>query len=139
MGFVEAIQSGFRNYVNFSGRASRSEFWYWVLFGFLLGVAAAVVDAILHTQTQAGGIVNNLIGLALFLPGLAVAVRRLHDTDRTGWWYLLVFTIIGIIPLIIWFCSAGTPYANRFGENPLGGMGLPLPGDPRRVDTPTRM
>jgi uncharacterized membrane protein YhaH (DUF805 family) len=65
---------------------------------------------------------NSLASLALLLPSLAVAVRRLHDIDRTGWWILLWFIpIIGWIILIIWHCTAGTPGPNRFGQDPLAG------------------
>lgn len=120
MGFTEAIASGFSNYVNFSGRAVRSEFWYWVLFVVLASIVAGVIDRILFSG---GGVspISGLLGLALFLPGLAVSIRRLHDLDRTGWWYLLVFTIIGAIVLLIWYCMRGTTGPNRFGADPLAG------------------
>ncbi len=65
---------------------------------------------------------NSLVSLALFLPGLAVSVRRLHDLDRTGWWLLLVFTVIGVILLLVWDCMKGTPGPNRFGPDPLAGQ-----------------
>jgi uncharacterized membrane protein YhaH (DUF805 family) len=64
---------------------------------------------------------GGLFNLAVFIPGIAVAVRRLHDTGRSGWWYLLVFTIIGIIPLIIWFASDSQPGTNQWGPNPKTG------------------
>jgi uncharacterized membrane protein YhaH (DUF805 family) len=115
MGFTEAISSGFRNYVNFSGRALRSEFWYWVLFAIIVSVVAKVIDLVLFPSSDISPI-NSLVGLALFLPGLGVSVRRLHDIDRTGWWILLVLIpLIGAIILIIWYCQKGTPGANRFG------------------------
>jgi uncharacterized membrane protein YhaH (DUF805 family) len=57
----------------------------------------------------------------LFLPGLAVGIRRLHDIDRSGWWVLITLTIIGIILLLVWACMRGTPGSNRFGTDPLGG------------------
>ena len=65
---------------------------------------------------------NSLAGLALFLPGIAVSIRRLHDLDRTGWWLLLILTIIGGIVLLAWFCMRGTVGPNRFGPDPLEGM-----------------
>jgi uncharacterized membrane protein YhaH (DUF805 family) len=65
--------------------------------------------------------VHTLTGLALMLPGIAVSIRRLHDLDRTGWWLLILFTIIGAILLLVWFCMRGTVGPNRFGPDPLEG------------------
>ena len=115
MGFVDAIKSGFGNYVNFSGRAARSEFWYWTLFTVLANLVAGIIDAVLGGV----GLVGLIVSLALLLPGIAVSVRRLHDLDRTGWWLLLVFTGIGVILLLIWDCMKGTTGSNRFGADPL--------------------
>lgn len=113
MNFVQAIQSGFRNYVNFNGRASRSEFWWWMLFALLFQLAAALLFG-------DGSRLDMLATLAVALPSLAVGARRLHDTDRSGWWQLLCFLpIIGMIVLIVWWCRAGTPGENRFGPDPL--------------------
>jgi uncharacterized membrane protein YhaH (DUF805 family) len=120
MNFGEAIASGFRNYVTFSGRASRSEYWYWVLFAILGSVATAIIDRSLF-DTSTISPLNAIFGLVCFLPGLAVSFRRLHDIDRTGWWWLLVFTVIGTILLIVWFCLKGTAGPNRYGSDPLGG------------------
>jgi uncharacterized membrane protein YhaH (DUF805 family) len=118
MDFVSAIKSGFRHYVTFGGRASRSEFWYWTLFAILVTLAAQIADNALFDDP---GLFAPLVSLALFLPGLAVSIRRLHDIDRTGWWWLIALTIIGLILLIIWACIKGTSGANRFGPDPLGG------------------
>jgi len=120
MGFTEAIASGFHNYVNFSGRAARSEFWYWTLFAVLVSIVTSVIDYVLFPNSGVSPL-NSLAGLALFLPGLAVSIRRLHDLDRTGWWFLLVFTIIGAIVLLVWYCMRGTIGPNRFGPDALGG------------------
>jgi uncharacterized membrane protein YhaH (DUF805 family) len=120
MTFGQAIASGFQNYVNFSGRAPRSEYWYWTLFVILVSIGTYFIDTMIFSDMEMGP-TNTLAGLALFLPGIAVAVRRLHDIDRTGWWFLLVFTLIGVILLIIWACMRGTVGPNRFGPDPLGG------------------
>ena len=121
MTFTQAIAAGFQNYVNFTGRAARSEFWYWVLFAVLASLVAGLIDLALFGESTISPI-NTLVGLALFLPGLAVSVRRLHDIDRSGWWVLLVLIpIIGIIVLIIWNCTKGTVGPNRFGPDPLAG------------------
>jgi uncharacterized membrane protein YhaH (DUF805 family) len=92
MGFGQAISAGFSNYVNFSSRACRSEYWYWVLFIVLADIVAGIIDYVLGMQ-----IVSSLFGLVTLLPGIAVSIRRLHDLDRTGWWILL-----GLIPIIGW-------------------------------------
>ncbi len=111
MSFVEAIQSGFQNYVNFNGRSLRSAYWFWVLFAIIVNVVSYAIDYALGIS-----LINPLSSLALLLPGIAVSVRRLHDIDRTGWWLLLGFIpLVGAIILIVWFCQAGTPGPNRFG------------------------
>jgi len=120
MEFGEAIRSGFRNYATFSGRAPRSEFWWFFLFTFLVNIAGNVVDA----ATGGAGLINLAVALGLFLPSRAMAVRRLHDTDRSGWWYLIILIpLIGLIVLLVWFVTRGTAGPNRFGPDPLGGGG----------------
>jgi len=120
MTFTEAIRSGFQNYVGFSGRAIRSEYWFWHLFYFLVVIAAVIIDLALFRRSGSSPI-STLAELALLLPSIAVAIRRLHDLDRTGWWFLLVFLpIIGGIWLFIWFCTWGTVGPNRFGPDALG-------------------
>ena len=116
MNFGQAISSGFSNYVKFSGRAMRSEYWYWVLFT-VLGD-----DRRRDYRRRARHIGHRsaLFGLATLLPSLAVQVRRLHDLDRTGWWIFIgVIPLIGWIILIIWYCSRGTAGPNRFGPDAL--------------------
>lgn len=115
MTFTEAIKDGFDHYTKFDGRARRSAFWYWVLFGILVGIAANIISAVLFDSQ----ILSYLVSLALFLPGLSVAIRRLHDTGRSGWWYLLVFIpIIGIIVLIVWWVQDSDPGENEYGASP---------------------
>ena len=122
MQFGEAISNGFRNYVTFSGRAARSEFWYWALFNLLLSLGAGIIDGALLSDSDYSPI-NSLVSLALFLPSLAVAFRRLHDIDRTAWWVLIAFTGIGILVLLYWDCVKGTDGPNRFGPDPLAPEG----------------
>jgi len=121
MNLVEAVSSGFRNYVNFSGRAIRSEYWYWTLVVTIVVVVLGVIDERLYPGAQMGAFsyVNMIVTLALIVPGLAMSVRRLHDIDRTGWWLLLAFTVIGAFVLIYWACLRGTLGPNRFGPDPL--------------------
>src|ERR1700722_9246391 len=117
MDFTQAIKSGFSNYINFTGRAARSEFWYWALFTFLVGVAINFVD---YALGSGRGLLGELWGLATFLPGLAVGARRLHDTDRPGFClFLILLPLIGIIVLIVWWCMKGTGGSNRYGSDPV--------------------
>jgi len=126
MNFGEAIASGFQNYVNFSSRASRSEYWYWVLFTVVVNIGTAVVDAVVFPTRDIAPI-NTLAMLAVLVPSFAVAVRRLHDIDRTGWWVLIAFTVIGACLLLYWNCLKGTDGDNRFGPDPLAGHPSLLP------------
>ena len=108
MTFPDSIKTCFSKYADFNGRASRSEYWWWVLF-FLLGSAAAGV---------VGHIANGLFGLAVLLPSIAVATRRLHDTDRSGWLQLIgIIPLIGLLILLFWTVQEGKE-PNRFGEAP---------------------
>ena len=115
MGFGQAVSTCFSKYIDFQGRAMRSEYWWFALFNFAITIVAKIVDylAIGYPALQA------VVALALILPGIAVGVRRLHDTDRSGWWLLLIFVpLIGAIVLLVWFCSRGAEGANRFGAAP---------------------
>lgn len=122
MSFGQAVSSVFSKYATFSGRARRSEFWYWVLFVFLLSAVAAVADSVLKTTFAEGspyGWISAVVGLALLIPGIAVTVRRLHDTDRSGWWYLLTFVCgIGALIVLVFCFIDGTPGPNKYGDSP---------------------
>jgi uncharacterized membrane protein YhaH (DUF805 family) len=118
MNFLQAISSGFSNYVGFSGRAVRSEYWFWALFCGLAGIVTGILDGMTGVP-----VTNVLFSLATILPSLALGVRRLHDCDRTGWWMLILLTGIGAILLIIWFCMEGTRGPNRFGPDRLAQLG----------------
>jgi len=128
MDFMTAVRTCLSKYVDFSGRARRSEYWYFALFGFLVGLVTSVLDAVLGTgyDDTTGGLVNTVGSLALFLPSLAAGVRRLHDTDRSGWWILIgLIPIIGWILLIVWFCT-DSKADNQYGPDPKHATG---PGD----------
>lgn len=114
MDLSQAINSGFKKYVGFEGRASRSEYWYWTLFYILAAVAASVLDAIVGM-----GLFGAIVSIGLLLPSLAVGFRRIHDIDRTAWWLLLSFTLIGCFLLLYWFVQPGTQGPNRYGPDPL--------------------
>jgi len=129
MGFFAAARSCLAwKYAVFDGRAPRSEFWWFHLLIVLLAVllAAALVALGEHSGEvpgwlgQAAAIVAGLLQIGLFLPSLAVAIRRLHDVDRSGWNFFWSFVpLIGSILLLIWFCRPGTRGANRYGLDPL--------------------
>ncbi|MEG0130287.1 MAG: DUF805 domain-containing protein [Acinetobacter sp.] len=101
-----------KNYANFSGRARRKEYWFFVLGSIILGFLLGIIGGILRIGDSLGLLLN----LALLVPSLAVAARRLHDTGRSGWWQLISLTIIGIIPLIIWLASDTNPESNQWGK-----------------------
>ena len=108
MTFGKSISTCMGKYVDFKGRATRPEYWWFYLFTVLLSWGSLIVDST--------GIVSGIVNLALLLPSLAVAARRLHDTNRSGWWMLIAFTVIGLIPLIIWLASKGNDQANQYGS-----------------------
>ena len=121
VGFGEAISRGFRNYVTFSGRATRAENWWWLLFIVLSGIVLGVVDNLTDTKGMFGdsGLLGQLFEIAVLVPSLALGARRLHDINKTGWWLLLLFVlVIGWIVLIIWAIKRGDEGPNKYGPNP---------------------
>jgi len=156
-----------RRYAQFSGRSRRKEFWMWVLFVIVVSIVLSFVDKALGLGGAAqygarelngefasgfsygaalrGGLLTNIFALAILVPNIAVAVRRLHDIDRSGWWILLplapyvlgflflfmqsfvlgaVLAFLGLVAaivLLVWYCMKGTNGPNRFGPDPLGG------------------
>ena len=109
-----------RNYVGFGGRARRKEYWMFVLVNFVLIVVLGIVDKILGWEREGGeGILTTIYGVLVLLPSWAVLFRRLHDTDRSAWWLLLLLIpLIGWIVILIFNCQSGTPGENRFGPDP---------------------
>ena len=120
MGFGRAIATCFRQYVDFTGRARRAEYWFWHLFYFLALVVLLALDGVVAAAGLRVSVFGLLGILALFLPSLAVAVRRLHDTDKSGWWLLINFVPFGGIVYLVFLCQRGTSGENRFGPDPLG-------------------
>ncbi|ART55993.1 DUF805 domain-containing protein [Acidovorax carolinensis] len=108
MNFVQAIKSCLGQYATFSGRASRSENWWFFLFQVLVMLVASMF----------GDVVYGLASLALLLPALAVGTRRLHDIGRTGWWQLLLLTGIGFLVLLYWWVQPSEGAGNIYGEPP---------------------
>jgi uncharacterized membrane protein YhaH (DUF805 family) len=115
---MNSYMDAMRRYVDFRGRTGRKDFWIYVLVYFIIYIIAAVIDGVVFGRNigQTLGILAGVVGLIHLVPGLAVSVRRLHDTDRSGWWILICLVpLIGWIWLIVLYCYAGTPGANRFG------------------------
>lgn len=122
-----------KRYFDFSGRSRRKEYWMFFLLTIIVGIVAGIIDSMLgfgtasSVTTDSGvsasfssrGPVAAITSLALLIPSIAVAIRRLHDTDRSGWWLLLVLIpIIGWIVLLVFYCTDGTRGTNRFGPDP---------------------
>lgn len=145
MNIVESVKTCFSKYAVFEGRAKRSEFWWFFLFqAIIMYVIAPILDGVLfppamaQTAADVSGqmmavqgdmamepmmippgptpVFQGISSLALLCPSIAASARRLHDVNKSGWWYLLVFTLIGIIPLIYWWVKAGDETDNRFGK-----------------------
>lgn len=116
--FSEAVSRALTfNYCNFNGRSSRSEYWWFCLLNAIITIVFNVL--ITATQSTVVGILMLLVSLALALPGLGLAVRRLHDIGKSGWWILIGFIpLIGAIILIVWFCRESDPQPNAYGDVP---------------------
>ena len=124
MGFSDAVQNVLmNNYANLNGRASRSEYWWFVLFNFIVNIVTFVIDLTLGTMiTYDMGYVGLIAFLALLLPTVSVSVRRLHDIGKSGWWILLaiipIVNFIGIFVIIVFTIMEGEEQPNQYGNVP---------------------
>ncbi len=111
-----------QKYADFAGRAPRAEYWWFYLFYFVVLIFAMIVDSLIGSHLILHyGFASVLVWLGFLIPTLAAGVRRLHDTDRSGWWLLIAFVpLIGAIVLLVFFVSGGTAGPNRFGDDPYG-------------------
>jgi len=110
MNFQQAIESGFKKFATFNGRASRSEHNYFFLFNIIVSVLTIIVHPML----------NSVIMLLFLLPSYAMIARRFHDINKSGWNYFWMLTIIGIFPVLYWiFFKEGDNDSNDYGDNPL--------------------
>lgn len=118
MNLQEAVRSVLTQYAGFTGRARRSEYWFWFLAVIIVSVVAQILDAILGTTP----ILAVVVMLALLLPGVAVGIRRLHDIGKSGWFLLIgLIPFVGAILLIVWFVGDSQP-DNQYGPNPKAGV-----------------
>ena len=125
-----------KKYAVFSGRSRRSEYWVFFLIQFIIGIVLSGLGSVLSAQESLLALPVNAIYfiyiIGTLIPGIAVTIRRLHDTDRSGWWIFIgIIPIIGAILLIIWFCMDGTIGSNSYGPNPKE------PQQPTAAPTPT--
>lgn len=132
MGFSEAVRSAFSKYATFSGRARPAEYWWFVVFNILGNIVTGAIDYSIFggyvAQTADGYTIvvqnsplSGLFSLAIFLPGLSVMVRRLHDVGRSGWWFWIVLIpVVGFFILIYWMIRRGDVGDNDYGPDPLG-------------------
>lgn len=120
MTFTEAVKDGFAHYVDFKGRASRPAYWWWFLFTILVVISLQIMDGIIFSESM---LLTILVWLGLIPPSISVAIRRLHDTDRSGWWILIWFVpIIGFIVLLVFYLLKSDPIDNRYGPPPREGI-----------------
>jgi uncharacterized membrane protein YhaH (DUF805 family) len=115
--FVEAL----KKYAVFSGRSRRKEYWFFVLFVVIISIVLSLIDVFIgaYNASTGAGLLTSIFSLAVLIPTIAVSVRRLHDTDRSGWWILLgLIPIIGQIILLVFYVQDSTPGTNRYGPNP---------------------
>ncbi|AKJ43673.1 DUF805 domain-containing protein [Pragia fontium] len=119
---MEWYKKCFTQYADFSGRARRKEYWMFTLFNLLAIIVLAIVGSILDSVFGSNGAVTGILlivySLAIIIPSLSVTVRRLHDTDKTGWWYLLVFIPFGSLVLLVFTILEGTAGPNTYGPSP---------------------
>ena len=122
MNMKEAIVSVLTNWNNFSGRACRSEFWYFVLAAFLVSMAISIIEiatGMVDIESAEMGILSLIFTLLLFVPSLSVTARRLQDRGWSGWWQLLYLTIVGILVIIVLNILPAKEDENKWGRNPL--------------------
>jgi len=138
MSFMESIRTCLSKYATFSGRAQRSEFWWFMLFLIIAQILLGLVDSMIFPPTEVMSMTSSMQDgynfnfsyqpqpitaiflLAMLLPNLGVGVRRLHDTGRSGWWWLIgLIPLIGLIVLIVFFATKGTEGDNAYGPDPL--------------------
>ena len=120
MNSFEYYKGCFKKYTFFKGRARRAEYWYFVLYNWLIGLAVSLIDLFAFGIDADGvGLFGALYSVLIFIPSLAVSVRRMHDTGRSGWTLLLgIIPVIGWIILLVYSCQDSQPGNNKWGANP---------------------
>ena len=114
MTFTQSVKTCFSKFFNYQGRAKRSEYWYFVLFTWIISFVAGFLEGIFLANNYSYGSISNFLTLILIIPTINVATRRLHDVNRSGWWQLLYLTIIGGFVILYWTVKKGIDESNRF-------------------------
>ena len=119
--FYNAIKNC--THYSFNGRATRSEYWIWIIFTTIVIILLEFIDISIGTyiENKSGditGLLSTIFNIITMLPSLAVSVRRLHDVNKSGWWNLIALTVIGVIPLIYWYCCKSFQETNKYGPVP---------------------
>ncbi len=117
--FIDTLKN---HYADFKGRAARSDYWYFMLFYIIIALVLSLIDSILFSSDgSSNGILGSIFSLAAFLPSLGLAIRRLHDTGKSGWWVLAaIIPLLGFLLLIYFFVQDSQPGENQYGQNPKG-------------------
>lgn len=122
MTFGQSISRCFSKYCTFTGRASRSEYWWWILFTAIIGLLFGIPSGLqsIHESSPSGlPVISYIVSALLFLPSLGVLFRRLHDTGKSGWWWLIGFIpVVGTIILIVFCCQPSQAFLNQYGSVP---------------------
>lgn len=115
MGAIDAYKAFWQNFATFTGRSTRGQYWWPVLFNTII----ALVLNLLGYFSSGFGLISGAFGLVTLIPGLAVASRRLHDIGKAfGWYFIIFIPLVGGIIYLVWCCKPGEPGVNRFGANP---------------------
>lgn len=119
MGLQDAVKSFISRYTDFKGRSARSEFWWVVLAIFIANIIIGLMTALVGDTL--GGILSLLFTLAIIIPYIALGIRRFHDLDKSGWWFLtLLIPLVNLVIILIFFTQKGTAGSNQYGPDPLG-------------------
>ena len=119
MTFTQSIKTCFSKYATFKGRASRSEYWWWTLFNILLGILIGVILGLSGASEDTVDIVSSIFALLMLLPNIAVSVRRIHDSGRSGWWWWIILVpLAGPIFFLFLLVAKSQEGDNKYGEYP---------------------
>lgn len=114
---IDAYKRFLKNYANFSGRSTRSDYWYVILANFLIGFVIGFIGGLIPDLAGVTALISGLYSLAIIIPGIAIVVRRLHDINKSGWFYFIALVpLVGVIILLVFLCTASVNENNRYGE-----------------------